>query len=66
MDGSITQLGLSNYLIKKGDNAVSFFRSTYKNYSNFVKDTRSVNFKNGVMFGQNQVFVLMKMEYMVI
>jgi hypothetical protein len=55
MDGSITQLGLNNYLISKG-NAVSFFRNAYKNYSNYVKDTRDVNFKNGAQFGQKSSF----------
>ena len=29
MDGSITQLGLNNYLINKEGNAVSFFRNAY-------------------------------------
>ena len=51
MEGSITQLGLSNYLINREGNAVSFFRHAYKNYANYVKDTREVNFKNGIRFG---------------
>ena len=56
MDGSITQLGLSNYLINKEGNSVSFFRNAYKNYSNYAKDTREVNFKNSVKFGQKSSF----------
>jgi len=56
MDGSITQLGLNNYLINKEGSAVSFFRNAYKNYSNYAKDTREVNFKNSVNFGQRSSF----------
>ena len=56
MEGSITQLGLSNYLINRQGNAVSFFRHAYKNYANYVKDTREVNFKNGIRFGQSASF----------
>ena len=56
MDGSITQLGLSNYLINKEGSSVSFFRNAYKNYANYAKDTREVNFKNSVRFGQKSSF----------
>jgi len=56
MDGSITQLGLNNYLINKNENSVSFFRNAYKNYSNYAKDTREVNFKNSVKFGKKSTF----------
>lgn len=56
MDGSITQLGLSNYLINRDGGSVSFFRNAYKNYSNYAKDTREVNFKNSVQFGQKSSF----------
>ena len=56
MDGSITQLGLSNYLINREGSAVSFFRNAYKNYANYAKDTREVNFKNSVRFGQKSSF----------
>lgn len=56
MDGSITQLGLSNYLINNGDSAVSFFRHAYKNHTNFAKDTRELYFKNGINFGQTSSF----------
>lgn len=56
MEGSITQLGLSNYLINKKGNSVSFFRHAYKNYSNYVKDTRELSFKNGIKFGQTSGF----------
>jgi len=56
MEASITQLGLSNYLINKEGQAVSFFQHTYKNHTNFVKDTRELNFKNGMKFGQTSGF----------
>lgn len=57
MDGSITQLNLSNYLIANNDtSSVSFFRHAYKNYTNFVKDTREVFFKNSINFGKTASF----------
>ena len=56
MDGSITQLNLTNYLINNTNPAVSFFKHSYKNYTNFVKDTRELNFKNGINFGQTAGF----------
>ena len=56
MEGSITQLGLSNYLINSENNAVSFFKHAYKNHTNFVKDTRELFFKNGINFGQTASF----------
>jgi hypothetical protein len=56
MEGSITQLGLSNYLINNNDSAVSFFRHSYKNHTNFVKDTRELYFKNGINFGKTASF----------
>ena len=56
MDGSITQLGLSSYLINKEGSSVSFFRNAYKNHTNYAKDTREVNFKNSVKFGQKSSF----------
>jgi hypothetical protein len=56
MEGSITQLGLSNYLINNNAGAVSFFKHAYKNHTNFAKDTRELNFKNGINFGQTASF----------
>jgi len=56
MEGSITQLGLSNYLINKEGQSVSFFRYAYKNYENYVKHTHEVNFKNGMKFNQTSGF----------
>jgi len=56
MDGSITQLGLSNYLINNSGSAVSFFRHAYKNHTNFAKDTRELYFKNGIKFGSTASF----------
>ena len=43
MEGSVTQLGLNNYLINRKGDSVSFFKHGYQNYSNFVKDTRKIN-----------------------
>jgi hypothetical protein len=56
MEGSITQLGLSNYLINHNTSAVSFFKHAYKNHTNFAKDTRELNFKNGFNFGKTANF----------
>ena len=56
MEGSITQLGLSNYLINREGQAVSFFKYAYKNHTNYAKDTRELNFKNGMSFGQTSGF----------
>jgi hypothetical protein len=56
MEGSLTQLGLSNYLINREGQAVSFFKYAYKNHTNYVKDTRQLNFKNGMHFGQTSNF----------
>ena len=56
MEGSITQLGLSNYLINKDGQTVSFFKHTYKKYTNYVKDTRELGFKNGIQCGQTSSF----------
>ena len=51
MEGSITQLGLGNYLINKKEKAKSFFKHSYQNYQNFVKDTRRLTFKGNNNFG---------------
>jgi hypothetical protein len=56
MEGSITQLGLSNYLVNNNTDAVSFFRHAYKNHTNFAKDTRELFFKNSINFGQTASF----------
>jgi hypothetical protein len=52
MQGTLTQLGLSNYLINKSSPANSFFQHQYANYSNFARDTRRVPFKSNVDFGK--------------
>lgn len=56
MDGTITQLGLSNYLINTDAASMSFFQNSYKNHTNFAKDTRELNFKNGIKFGSTSSF----------
>jgi len=56
MEGTIMQLGLSNYLINRQGSTVSFFKHSYKNHTNYAKDTRELNFKNGIHFGQTCSF----------
>lgn len=51
MEGSITQLGLGNYLINNKEKKESFFKHSYKNYSNFVKHTKRIDFKGNTNFG---------------
>lgn len=51
MEGSIVQLGLSNYLINKKANKKNFFKHNYDNYANFVKHTKRLNFKSSNNFG---------------
>ena len=56
MEGSITQLGLKNYLINNKKEKESFFRHTYKNFGNFVKSTLKFNFNGKFDFGMNSSF----------
>jgi hypothetical protein len=56
MEGSLTQLGLSNYLITQSGPSVSFFRHAYKNHANYVKDTRELHFKDDFNFGKTASF----------
>lgn len=59
MEGSITQLGLGNYLINKKEKTESLFKqSTYKNISNFAKHTKKINFKNNANFGSTMAMEL--------
>lgn len=51
MEGSKTQLSLGNYLIDDKKNKISFFRHGYKNYQNFVRDTRYITLNNTLSFG---------------
>ena len=60
MEGSITQLGLGNYLINKKDKAKSFFKHNYENYQNYVKDTRRLTFKGSNNFGDTMQMILDK------
>lgn len=53
MEGTITQLGLQNYLINDKLPKYSLFQHSYKNYYNFAKDTRSLNFTNNLNFGKD-------------
>lgn len=56
MEGSITQLGLSNYLINDKSPKISYFKHSYFNYSNFVFDTRKLNFLGISRFGGTNTF----------
>lgn len=56
MEGSITQLGLKNYLINHKKDKESFFRHTYKNFGNFVKSTLKFNFNGKFDFGMSSSF----------
>jgi hypothetical protein len=58
MEGTITQLGLQNYLINDKLPKHSFFQHSYKNYHNFAKDTRALNFTNNLDFGRDVSFKL--------
>ena len=51
MEGTITQLSLSNYLINEKAKQTSFFNHSYKNHYNFAKDTRKLHFNNTVNLG---------------
>jgi hypothetical protein len=53
MEGTITQLGLQNYLINDKLKKYSFFQHSYKNYHNFAKDTRKLQFTNNFDFGKD-------------
>ena len=54
MEGSKTQLSLGNYLIDDKQNKISFFRHGYKNYQNFVRDTRYIPLNNALSFGKSK------------
>lgn len=56
MEGSIVQLGLKNYLTNDKIKKSSFFNHSYQNFGNFAKDTRKLNFKSNVNFGQRVSF----------
>lgn len=56
MEGTITQLGLKNYLINTSAKKQSFFAHSYQNYANFAKDTRALNFLADVDFGKRISF----------
>ena len=60
MEGSKTQLNLPNYLINDSDKKVSFFKHGYKNYQNFVRETRKLNFQNSFDYGKRAVIDLFK------
>ena len=60
MEGSINQLNQDNYLINRKGQSVSFFKHGYNNYSNFVKDTRKLNFDSHFDFGKRVLFKIDK------
>lgn len=63
MEGSITQLGLSNYLINNRNNKISFFKHSYYNYSNFVFDNRRIEFNNTSRFGDTNSWRIDQSNY---
>ena len=63
MEGSITQLSLSNYLINDKVPKVSYFRHSYMNYSNFVFDTRRIPLQSTAQFGTTTSWRLDKNNY---
>ena len=58
MEGSITQLNLSNYLINKKEKSVNYFQHQYQNHKNFVKDTRRLNLSGNTNFGKISTYKL--------
>lgn len=56
MEGTISQLGLKNYLINNKKKKESFFKHNYKNFGNFAKTTLNFNFNNDLDFGTNASF----------
>lgn len=56
MEGTVTQLGLKNYLINTSAKKQSFFAHSYQNYGNFAKDTRALNFLADIDFGKRVSF----------
>jgi hypothetical protein len=56
MEGSVTQLGLKNYLINDKIKKLSFFNHSYQNFANYAKDTRALTFLTTVDFGQRFSF----------
>lgn len=56
MEGTITQLGLKNYLINNKKQRNSFFSHSYKNYYNYAKDVRKITFQSNVDFGRRVSF----------
>ena len=58
MEGTLTQLGLKNYLINEKQPQNSFFQHSYNNFYNFAKDTRKLNFRSNLDFGKRVSFRL--------
>ena len=56
MEGTITQLGLKNYLTDPKKPRVSFFSHAYENFSNYAKDTRKIQFLSSLDFGKKVSF----------
>jgi len=56
MEGTITQLGLKNYLVNTKKQRNSFFSHSYQNYYNYAKDVRKITFQASVDFGKRVSF----------
>lgn len=56
MEGAKTQLKLKNYLFNKRGKQEFYFNHQYKNYSNYTKFTKNLEFSSSVDFGQTLYF----------
>ena len=63
MEGTITQLSLSNYLINDKVPKVSYFRHSYFNYNNFAFDTRRIPLQATSRFGNSNNWRLDQNNY---
>lgn len=50
MEGAITQLGLSNYLIDKNKKGKSYFQHSYHSYKNFAAHSKIIPFDNSFRY----------------
>ena len=56
MEGAKTQLKLKNYLFNKKGKQEYYFNHQYKNYANYTKFTKKLEFSSSVGFGQTVYF----------
>jgi hypothetical protein len=63
MEGTITQLSLSNYLLNDKIPKISYFKHSYFNYSNFAFDTRKIPLQATAKFGNTTSWRLDQNNY---